>query len=182
MKKQRILLVGIISVGVIALLILFGWLFRKPLYRLSLGDIDARYRSAMLAYQEHRYADARKELAPLARLDTAKCAQFLLGDLLYRGEGGPADLPEALNLFLMAARQEHVDAQANAGFMYTYGLGTVRISEKPWTGFTGQLSGEIRKLSWEWGIFIRTAGDLYAMNRLLSTGIAGPRLTAIRMP
>ena len=124
MKKQRILLVGIISVGVIALLILFGWLFRKPLYRLSLGDIDARYRSAMLAYQEHRYADARKELAPLARLDTAKCAQFLLGDLLYRGEGGPADLPEALNLFLMAARQEHVDAQANAGFMYTYGLGT----------------------------------------------------------
>lgn len=64
MKKQRILLVGIISVGVIALLILFGWLFRKPLYRLSLGDIDARYRSAMLAYQEHRYADARKELAP----------------------------------------------------------------------------------------------------------------------
>lgn len=50
MKKQRILLVGIISVGVIALLILFGWLFRKPLYRLSLGDIDARYRSAMLAY------------------------------------------------------------------------------------------------------------------------------------
>lgn len=48
----------------------------------------------------------------------------------------------------------------------------VRISEKPWTGFTGQLSGEIRKLSWEWGIFIRTAGDLYAMNRLLSTGIA----------
>ena len=30
MKKQRILLVGIISVGVIALLILFGWLFRKP--------------------------------------------------------------------------------------------------------------------------------------------------------
>ena len=71
MKKQRILLVGIISVGVIALLILFGWLFRKPLYRLSLGDIDARYRSAMLAYQEHSYADARKELAPLARLDTA---------------------------------------------------------------------------------------------------------------
>ena len=92
MKKQRILLVGIISVGVIALLILFGWLFRKPLYRLSLGDIDARYRSAMLAYQEHRYADARKELAPLARLDTAKCAQFLLGDLLYHGPRNP--LPE----------------------------------------------------------------------------------------
>lgn len=182
MKKQRILLVGIISVGVIALLILFGWLFRKPLYRLSLGDIDARYRSAMLAYQEHRYADARKELAPLARLDTAKCAQFLLGDLLYRGEGGPADLPEALNLFLMAARQEHVDAQANAGFMYTYGLGTRQDFGEAMDWLYRAALREIRKLSWEWGIFIRTAGDLYAMNRLLSTGIAGPRLTAIRMP
>ena len=80
MKKQRILLVGIISVGAYSPAYSFRMAFLGNLCTGSVWEIlmHVIVRPCWLI-REHRYADARKELAPLARLDTAKCAQFPAG-------------------------------------------------------------------------------------------------------
>ena len=75
----------------------------------------------------------------------------------------------------MAARQEHVDAQANAGFMYTYGLGTRQdFGEAMDWLYRAALRGN-PKAQLGMGSLYKNGWILYAMNRLLSTGIAWGR-------
>ena len=51
------------------------------IYAWTLGDLSSRYDSVFKAINSHDYITARQELKPLARIDSAKFAQYSLGDL-----------------------------------------------------------------------------------------------------
>ncbi|WP_024994600.1 tetratricopeptide repeat protein [Phocaeicola paurosaccharolyticus] len=94
------------------------------IYAWTLGDLSSRYDSVFEAINSHDYITARQELKPLARIDSAKFAQYSLGDLYYRGLGGEKDYDKAYKLFKESAENGNMDAMNNIAFMSLYGHGT----------------------------------------------------------
>lgn len=97
--------------------------FHDRIYMWSLGDISDRYRQAMNAYREHEYDEARNRFIPLAGIDSASYAQYLLGDMYYRGLGGNTDYEKAFALFEKSGKAGNMNACNNMAFMYAYGYG-----------------------------------------------------------
>ncbi len=75
---------------------------------------------AMVAYRQAEYAEAARQLRPLAESGDAK-AQFWLGRLYAGGHGMPKDHKEALRWFERAGAQGHEMAQLSLGVMYEKG-------------------------------------------------------------
>lgn len=93
------------------------------IYMWSLGNISDRYRQGMNAYREHDYDEARNRFIPLAGIDSASYAQYLLGDMYYRGLGGRVDYEKAFALFEKSGEAGNMNACNNLAFMYAYGHG-----------------------------------------------------------
>ena len=75
---------------------------------------------AMSAYRQADYAEAARQMRPLAERGDAK-AQFWLGRLHAGGRGVPKDHQEAMRWFEQAGGQGHVMAQLSLGVMYEKG-------------------------------------------------------------
>jgi TPR repeat protein len=76
----------------------------------------------LVAYDGGDFATAFKEWLPLAEQGNAK-AQFRLGRMYRKGEGGTYDALDAVNWFRKAAEQGHADAHTSLGAMYYNGDG-----------------------------------------------------------
>jgi TPR repeat protein len=72
------------------------------------------------AYNARNYAQALKEITPLARAGNAE-AQHLLGLMYYMGRGVTRDYKQAFQWHLKAAQQGKADAQYVVGAMYYTG-------------------------------------------------------------
>ena len=83
------------------------------IYMWSLGDISDRYRQGMNAYREHDYDEARNRFILLAGIDSASYAQYLLGDMYYRGLGGRVDYEKAFALFEKSGEAGNMNACNN---------------------------------------------------------------------
>ncbi len=79
----------------------------------------ADYAAGLKAYEKHDYATALK----LLKADGGRDADYLLGIMCYKGEGGKADKAESLGWLRKAADKGHVRAQFNLGMMYDRGDG-----------------------------------------------------------
>lgn len=75
---------------------------------------------AMSAYRQADYAEAARQMRPLAESGDAK-AQFWLGRLHAGGRGVPKDHRQAMRWFERAGGQGHVMAQLSLGVMYEKG-------------------------------------------------------------
>ena len=69
------------------------------------------------AYERKDYANAIKELVPLAQAGTVE-AEVLLGKMYMLGQGVPKDADLALKWFRAAADQENAEAEFFLGAMY----------------------------------------------------------------
>jgi TPR repeat protein len=90
---------------------------------LSLGPPGAAlagFPEGASAYNARNYAQALKEVAPLARAGNAE-AQHLLGLMYYMGRGVTRDYKQAFQWHLKAAQQGKADAQYVVGAMYYTG-------------------------------------------------------------
>jgi TPR repeat protein len=83
------------------------------------GAALAGFAEGALAYREHNYALALKEIAPLARSGNAD-AQHLLGLMYYTGNAVLQDQKLAVSWFRKAAEHGQADAQYALGLMYRY--------------------------------------------------------------
>lgn len=118
------------------------------IYMWSLGDISDRYRQGMNAYREHDYDEARNRFIPLAGIDSASYAQYLLGDMYYRGLGGRVDYEKAFALFEKSGEAGNMNACNNLAFMYAYGHGVSKNLSKAKNIFSMQPNKEILRLNW----------------------------------
>ena len=85
----------------------------------------AGFKEGEAAYVKGDYANALKELKPLATKGNAK-AQNNLGLMYENGNGVAWDYKEAARLYGLAAAQGNAKAQNNLGLMYGYGYGVAR--------------------------------------------------------
>ena len=74
----------------------------------------AGFKEGEAAYVKGDYANALKELKPLATKGNAK-AQYFLGLMYAKGEGVAQDYVETARLYGLAAAQGHSGAQKNLG-------------------------------------------------------------------
>lgn len=122
MNKWKAYGLGIgICLSLVGIIGLFG--ARDCIYRWMLGDVELKYGHAMAAYRGRAYEQARSLFVPLARMDSASYAQYLLGDMYYRGLGGNRDYDRAFSLFRKSADRGNLNARNNIAFMYMYGHG-----------------------------------------------------------
>lgn len=84
------------------------------------GTAQAGFPEAASAYNARNYAQAMREVAPLARAGHAD-AQHLLGLMYYMGRGVARDYKQAFAWHLKAAQQGKADAQYVVGAMYYTG-------------------------------------------------------------
>ncbi|KQQ96740.1 tetratricopeptide repeat protein [Massilia sp. Leaf139] len=84
------------------------------------GTAQAGFPEGASAYNARNYAQAMKEIAPLARAGHAD-AQHLLGLMYYMGRGVARDYKQAFQWHLKAAQQGKSDAQYVVGAMYYTG-------------------------------------------------------------
>lgn len=84
------------------------------------GTAQAGFPEGASAYNARNYAQAMREIAPLARAGHAD-AQHLLGLMYYMGRGVARDYKQALQWHLKAAQQGKADAQYVVGAMYYTG-------------------------------------------------------------
>jgi TPR repeat protein len=83
---------------------------------------SADFEKGAAAYTGGDYVTALREWTPLAeRGDTN--AQYLLGTMYRKGQGGPQDYRTAVKWYTLAAEQGFADAQYNLGLMYGKGQG-----------------------------------------------------------
>jgi TPR repeat protein len=80
----------------------------------------AGFAEGAIAYNNKHYAQAYKEIAPLARAGNAD-AEHLLGLMYYMGRGVQQDYKQALEWHRKAALQGKADAQYVVGAMYYTG-------------------------------------------------------------
>lgn len=116
----------IIALGICLLLamIVLGLKNRNNIYTWFLGDVQTLYMQADSLYKQKRYEDAVTLYSKLAKIDTAKRCQFILGDIYYQGKTGVRNYKKAMELFLKSADNGNSDAQNNVGYMYAYGVGS----------------------------------------------------------
>lgn len=98
----------------VAILLALGLNFGPP------GAALAGFPEGASAYNTRNYAQALKEIAPLARAGNAD-AQHLLGLMYYMGRGVTRDYKQAFQWHLKAAQQGKADAQYVVGAMYYTG-------------------------------------------------------------
>jgi hypothetical protein len=91
----------------------------------TVGSAAADIARGIAAYDAGDYATARRELAAAAEAGDVE-AQFRLGDLNLRGQGGQQDVAVALKWYLAAAEKGHGGAQAALGALHALGLGVPR--------------------------------------------------------
>jgi TPR repeat protein len=84
------------------------------------GAALAGFPEGASAYNARNYAQALKEIAPLARAGNPE-AQHLLGLMYYMGRGVARDYKQAFQWHLKAAQQGKADAQYVVGAMYYTG-------------------------------------------------------------
>jgi TPR repeat protein len=84
------------------------------------GTAQAGFPEGASAYNARNYAQALKEVTPLARAGHAD-AQHLLGLMYYMGRGVTRNYKEAFAWHLKAAQQGKADAQYVVGAMYYTG-------------------------------------------------------------
>jgi hypothetical protein len=84
------------------------------------GTAQAGFPEGANAYNARNYAQALREVAPLARAGNAD-AQHLLGLMYYMGRGVARDYKQAFQWHLKAAQQGKADAQYVVGAMYYTG-------------------------------------------------------------
>lgn len=84
------------------------------------GTAQAGFPEGASAYNARNYAQALKEITPLARAGHSD-AQHLLGLMYYMGRGVVRDYKQAFSWHLKAARQGKADAQYVVGAMYYTG-------------------------------------------------------------
>lgn len=115
-----------IALGICLLLamIVLGLKNRNTIYTWFLGDVQNLYMQADSLYRQKRYEDAATLYSKLAKIDTAKRCQFILGDIYYQGKTGVRNYKKAMKLFLESADNGNADSQNNLGYMYAYGIGT----------------------------------------------------------
>lgn len=77
-----------IALGICLLLamIVLGLKNRNTIYTWFLGDVQNLYMQADSLYRQKRYEDAATLYSKLAKIDTAKRCQFILGDIYYQGK------------------------------------------------------------------------------------------------
>ncbi len=109
--------------GFFALAVIFIMLLGAP----ALAD----FAEGLAAAGRGDFATALKEWRPLAERGNAD-AQYMLGIMYRRGEGGTQDYEVAIEWFRLAAEQGNASAQSNLGAMYDQGLG---ITEDPNAAF-----------------------------------------------
>jgi len=90
----------------------------------SAAPAFAGYQDGAAAYKGGDFTTARTELTPLAEQGDAK-AQFFLGIMHFRGEGGPQDQIEGEKWYRKAADQDLGAAQYVLGLMHENGLGAL---------------------------------------------------------
>ena len=84
------------------------------------GTVHAGFTEGANAYNARNYAQALKEIAPLAKAGNAD-AQHLLGLMYYMGRGVARDYKQAFQWHHKAAAQGKADAQYVVGAMYYTG-------------------------------------------------------------
>jgi len=84
------------------------------------GSACAGFTQGATAYNAKQYAQALKEIVPLAKAGNAD-AQHLLGLMYYMGRGVARDYAQALSWHRKAAEQGKADAQYVVGAMYYTG-------------------------------------------------------------
>ncbi len=84
------------------------------------GTAQAAFPEGASAYNARNYAQAMREIAPLARAGHAD-AQHLLGLMYYMGRGVARDYKQAFQWHVKAAQQGKADAQYVVGAMYYTG-------------------------------------------------------------
>lgn len=105
-------------------MIVLGLKNRNTIYTRFLGDVQTLYMQADSLYRQKKYEDAATLYSKLARIDSAKRCQFILGDIYYQGKTGVRNYKKAMKLFLKSADNGNADSQNNLGYMYTFGYGT----------------------------------------------------------
>jgi TPR repeat protein len=115
-----------IALGICLLLamIVLGLKNRNTIYTWFLGDVQTLYMQADSLYRQKRYEEAATLYSKLAKIDTAKRCQFILGDIYYQGKTGVRNYKKAMKLFLESADNGNADSQNNLGYMYAYSIGT----------------------------------------------------------
>jgi TPR repeat protein len=88
------------------------------------GSVAGPAEEGAAAYKRGDYLTAMRFLRPLAHQGNAD-AQFLLGEIYYRGRGVEQDYTTAVTWYRKAADQGHPGAQWSLGTMYQNGLGDV---------------------------------------------------------
>jgi uncharacterized protein len=82
----------------------------------------ADFNDGVAAYRARNYAQAYKQLAPIASQGNRE-AQHFVGLMYYAGQGIPQDYKQAMSWFKKAAEQGHADAQYTLGGMAYTGKG-----------------------------------------------------------
>lgn len=95
----------------------------NSVYAFLLGDVQSLYEQADSLYRIKKYDDAAKMYSKLARVDSAKYSQFVIGDIYYQGKTGVVDYDKAIEYFTRSADKGCADAQNNLGYIYAYGIG-----------------------------------------------------------
>lgn len=115
-----------IALGICLLLalIVLGLKNRNNIYTWFLGDVQVLYLEADSLYRQKRYEEAEPLYSKLAKIDSAKRCQFILGDIYYQGRTGVREYNKAIKLFTESADNGNADSQNNLGYMYAYGVGT----------------------------------------------------------
>ena len=129
-----------IALGICLLLamIVLGLKNRNTIYTWFLGDVQTLYMQADSLYRQKRYEEAATLYSKLAKIDTAKRCQFILGDIYYQGKTGVRNYKKAMKLFLESADNGNADSQNNLGYMYAYGIGTDIDYSNPTSTFPSQ--------------------------------------------
>lgn len=82
----------------------------------------AGFEEGLAAYKKGNYAEALREIMPLAKKGNA-LAQYNLGFMYDQGKGVPQDYQEAVMWYRKAAEQGQAGAQFSLGLMYDQGQG-----------------------------------------------------------
>ena len=151
-----------IALGICLLLamIVLGLKNRNTIYTWFLGDVQTLYMQADSLYRQKRYEDAETLYSKLAKIDTAKRCQFILGDIYYQGKTGVRNYKKAMKLFLESADNGNADSQNNLGYMYAYGIEQTSTILKPENISVRLLCKDTPKHKWDWAVFTGMAGEL----------------------
>lgn len=89
------------------------------IYTSFLGDVPALYWQADSMYKHKNYQEAAAIYSKLARMDSAKHCQYILGDIYFQGKTGVKDYKKAMELFTKSADNGYADSQNNVSIRPT---------------------------------------------------------------